>query len=439
MKLLLKNGTIINYANKFQEVADLLIENEKIKKIEKNIAETADRIIDCTGLYIMPGMIDMHCHLREPGGEHKETIETGSNSAIKGGFTTICPMPNTKPTPDSAIILSEIIEKAKKVAKCNVLPYSSVTKGEKGEELVNFEEQKQAGAIAFSDDGMPVENARMIREAMIKANDIGSFISEHCEEKSVSSGAINAGKVAEELNVEGVLPEAEEIMAARDIVIAETNNLHTHICHISTKTSVGTIRSAKQRGVKVTCETCPHYYSFTQEEVLKKGTNAKMNPPLREEKDKQAIIEGLKDGTIAIAKFQSQQKAKQRNYEKVVEALQSAEEEKSKELSKAPNGIIGFETALAATITNLVDKNEITLLDMCKLMSYNPAKLLKIDRGDISEGKIADITIFDKDQEYIYQKEDIVSKSKNTPFIGEKLKGRVKYTIASGNVVYEDK
>lgn len=424
MKLLLKNGTIINYANKFQEVADLLIENEKIKKIEKNIAETADRIIDCTGLYIMPGMIDMHCHLREPGGEHKETIETGSNSAIKGGFTTICPMPNTKPTPDSAIILSEIIEKAKKVAKCNVLPYSSVTKGEKGEELVNFEEQKQAGAIAFSDDGMPVENARMIREAMIKANDIGSFISEHCEEKSVSSGAINAGKVAEELNVEGVLPEAEEIMAARDIVIAETNNLHTHICHISTKTSVSTIRSAKQRGVKVTCETCPHYYSFTQEEVLKKGTNAKMNPPLRKEKDKQAIIEGLKDGTIDCI---------------VTDHAPHTEEEKSKELSKAPNGIIGFETALAATITNLVDKNEITLLDMCKLMSYNPAKLLKIDRGDISEGKIADITIFDKDQEYIYQKEDIVSKSKNTPFIGEKIKGRVKYTIVSGNVVYEDK
>ena len=424
MKLLLKNGTIINYANKFQEVADLLIENEKIKKIEKNIAETADRIIDCTGLYIMPGMIDMHCHLREPGGEHKETIETGSNSAIKGGFKTICPMPNTKPTPDSAIILSEIIEKAKKVAKCNVLPYSSVTKGEKGEELVNFEEQKQAGAIAFSDDGMPVENARMIREAMIQANDIGSFISEHCEEKSVSSGAINAGKVAEELNVEGVLPEAEEIMAARDIVIAETNNLHTHICHISTKTSVSTIRSAKQRGVKVTCETCPHYYSFTQEEVLKKGTNAKMNPPLREEKDKQAIIEGLKDGTIDCI---------------VTDHAPHTEEEKSKELSKAPNGIIGFETALAATITNLVDKNEITLLDMCKLMSYNPAKLLKIDRGDISEGKIADITIFDKDQEYIYQKEDIVSKSKNTPFIGEKIKGRVKYTIVSGNVVYEDK
>ena len=424
MKTLLKNGTLIDYKTNIFEKYDILIEEDKITKIEKEIKEQADKIIDCTNLYIMPGMIDIHCHLREPGFEYKETIETGAKSAVSGGFTTICPMPNTKPTPDSAIILSEIIEKAKKVAKCNVLPYSSVTKGEKGEELVNFEEQKQAGAIAFSDDGMPVENARMIREAMIKANDIGSFISEHCEEKSVSSGAINAGKVAEELNVEGVLPEAEEIMAARDIVIAETNNLHTHICHISTKTSVSTIRSAKQRGVKVTCETCPHYYSFTQEEVLKKGTNAKMNPPLREEKDKQAIIEGLKDGTIDCI---------------VTDHAPHTEEEKSKELSKAPNGIIGFETALAATITNLVDKNEITLLDMCKLMSYNPAKLLKIDRGDISEGKIADITIFDKDQEYIYPKEDIVSKSKNTPFIGEKIKGRVKYTIVSGNVVYEDK
>ena len=333
-------------------------------------------------------------------------------------------MPNTKPTPDSAIVLQQIINRAKEVNLCNVFPFSSVTKGEKGEELVDFKAQLEAGAIAFSDDGMPVENARMIREAMIATNKLGSFVSEHCEEKSVSAGAINAGEVAEKLGVGGVLPEAEEIMAARDIVIAETNNLHTHICHISTKTSVSTIRSAKQRGVKVTCETCPHYYSFTQEEVLKKGTNAKMNPPLREEKDKQAIIEGLKDGTIDCI---------------VTDHAPHTEEEKSKELSKAPNGIIGFETALAATITNLVDKNEITLLDMCKLMSYNPAKLLKIDRGDISEGKIADITIFDKDQEYIYPKEDIVSKSKNTPFIGEKIKGRVKYTIVSGNVVYEDK
>ena len=422
--ILLKNGTVIDYANNIQDVMDILIDDEKIVRLEKNIDLNAEKVIDCSGLYIMPGMIDMHCHLREPGGEHKETIETGSLSAVKGGFTTICPMPNTKPTPDSTIILSEIIEKAKKVAKCNVLPYSSVTKGEKGEELVDFPEQLKAGAVAFSDDGMPVENARMIREAMIKANKEGSFICEHCEEKSVSNGAINAGKVADELGVEGVLPEAEEIMLARDVVIAETNKLHTHICHISTKTSVDTIRSAKQRGVNVTCETCPHYYSFTVEEVLKKGVNAKMNPPLREEKDKEAIIEGLKDGTIDCI---------------VTDHAPHTKEEKDQGLSKAPNGIIGFETALSATITNLVDTGKISLLDMCRLISYNPAKLLKLDRGEIAVGKVADLTIFNKDKEYVYEEKDIVSKSKNSPFIGEKLKGKVTYTFVSGKIVYQDK
>ena len=417
MKLLLKNGTVIDYASKFQGKTDILIEDDKIIEISNKINATPDKTIDCTGLYIMPGMIDMHCHLREPGGEHKETIETGSKSAVKGGFTTICPMPNTNPTPDSAIILSEIIDKAKKVGLCNVLPFSSVTKGEKGEELVNFEELKSAGAIAFSDDGMPVVNSNMMRQAIIKTNKLGSFVSEHCEEKSVSAGAINAGEIADKLGVEGVLPEAEEIMAARDIVIAETNKLHTHICHISTKTTTDTIRSAKQRGVNVTCETCPHYYSFTVEEVLKKGVNAKMNPPLREEKDRQAIIQGLKDGTIDYAPH--------------------AEEEKAQGLAKAPNGIVGFETALPATITHLVDKGEITLLDMCRLMSYNPAKLLKLDKGEIAVGKTADLTIFDKDVEYVYTKEDIVSKSKNSPFIGEKLKGKVKYTVVGGKIVYE--
>ncbi len=422
MKLLLKNGTVIDYASKFQGKTDILIEDDKIIEISNKINATPDKTIDCTGLYIMPGMIDMHCHLREPGGEHKETIETGSKSAVKGGFTTICPMPNTNPTPDSAIILSEIIDKAKKVGLCNVLPFSSVTKGEKGEELVDFEEQLKAGAIAFSDDGRPVENARMIREAMIKTNKLGSFVSEHCEEKSVSAGAINAGEIADKLGVEGVLPEAEEIMAARDIVIAETNKLHTHICHISTKTTTDTIRSAKQRGVNVTCETCPHYYSFTVEEVLKKGVNAKMNPPLREEKDRQAIIQGLKDGTIDCI---------------VTDHAPHAEEEKAQGLAKAPNGIVGFETALPATITHLVDKGEITLLDMCRLMSYNPAKLLKLDKGEIAVGKTADLTIFDKDVEYVYTKEDIVSKSKNSPFIGEKLKGKVKYTVVGGKIVYE--
>ena len=422
MSILLKNGTVLDYASNTNEKLDVLIENNKIVKIGKEILG-ADEIIDCTGLLIMPGMVDMHCHLREPGGEHKETIETGCHSAVKGGFTTICPMPNTKPTPDSAIVLEKIISEAKRVNLCNVLPFSSVTKGEKGEELVDFEAQKAAGAIAFSDDGMPVENARMIREAMIKANKIGSFISEHCEEKSVSSGAINAGKIAEKLGVEGVLPEAEEIMAARDITIAETNNLHTHICHISTKTSVSMIRDAKKRGVKVTCETCPHYYSFTVEEVLTSGVNAKMNPPLREEKDKEEIIKGLKDGTIDAI---------------ITDHAPHTEEEKAKGLSTAPNGIIGFETALAATITNLIKPGYIDYMDMVRLMSYTPAKILGIDRGEIKEGAIADLTIFDPNKEYVYTKESIVSKSKNTPWIGIKLTGEVKYTIWNGRVVYKN-
>ncbi len=423
MKILLKNGTVIDYASKTNEKMDILIEDNKISKMQKQINENADTTIDCTNLYIMPGMIDMHCHLREPGGEHKETIETGSKSAVAGGFTTICPMPNTNPTPDNPDVLERIIKEAKRVNLCNVLPFSSVTKGEKGQELVDFKAQLEAGAIAFSDDGMPVENARMIREAMIEANKLNSFISEHCEEKSVSAGAINAGKIAEQLGVQGVLPEAEEIMASRDIVIAETNNLHTHICHISTKTSVNMIRDAKKRGVKVTCETCPHYYSFTVEEVLKSGVNAKMNPPLREEKDKQAIIQGLKDGTIDAI---------------ITDHAPHAEEEKAKGLASAPNGIIGFETALSATITNLVDKGYINYLDVVRLMSYNPAKLLKIDRGELKEGAVADITIFDPNKVYTYTKEMVVSKSKNSPFIGKQLKGKVQYTIVDGRIVYKE-
>ena len=421
MSILLKNGTLIDYKNSIFDKRDIFIEDNKITEISKEISKSADKIIDCTNLYIMPGMIDMHCHLREPGFEYKETIETGSKSAVAGGFTTIYPMPNTKPTPDSAIILQKIIEKSKQDAVCNILPYSSVTKGERGEELVNFEEMKNAGAIAFSDDGIPVTNSKIMREAIIKADKLNTFVASHCEEKSVAAGAINAGRVAEELGVEGVLPEAEEIMAAREIVISETNNVRAHICHISTKTTKNMVRDAKKRNVKITCETCPHYFTFTVDEVLKGGTNAKMNPPLREEKDRLAIIEGLKEGTIDCI---------------VTDHAPHSEEEKQRELSKAPNGIIGFETALSAEIMNLVDNGNITYLDLVKLTSYNPAQLLKIDKGVIEEGKIADITIFDPNEEYIYLKENIVSKAKNTPFIDKKLKGKVKYTIVNGNIVY---
>ena len=284
---------------------------------------------------------------------------------------------------------------------------------------------KNAGAIAFSDDGMPVVNARIMREAIIKANELGTFVASHCEEKSVSSGAINAGQVAQKLGVEGVLPEAEEIMAAREIVISETNNVRAHICHISTKTSKDMIRDAKKRGAKITCETCPHYFTFTVDEGLESGVNAKMNPPLREEKDKQAIIQGLRDGTIDAI---------------ITDHAPHTEEEKSQGLEKAPNGIIGFETALSAEIMNLVDAGHLDYLNLVRLTSYTPSRLLKIDdkTGSLELGKMADITVFDPNEEYIYTKDMVVSKSKNSPFIGKKLKGKVKYTIVSGRVVFKD-
>lgn len=424
MKTLLKNGTLIDYKTNIFEKYDVLIQDDKITKIEKDITEDVDNLIDCTNLYIMPGMIDIHCHLREPGFEYKETIETGAKSAVAGGFTTICPMPNTKPTPDSTIILQKIIDEGKRVNLCNILPYASVTKGEKGEELVDFKELKDAGAIAFSDDGMPVVNSKIMRQAIIEADKLGTYVASHCEEKSVSKGAINVGPVAEELGVEGVLPEAEEIMAAREIVISETNNVRAHICHISTKTSKNMIRDAKKRGVKITCETCPHYFTFTVDEIKKSGTNAKMNPPLREEKDRLAIIEGLKEGTIDCI---------------ITDHAPHSEEEKMQDLSKAPNGIIGFETALSAEIMNLIDTGDLSYLDLVRLTSYNPANLLKIDRGSIEVGKVADITIFNPNEEYVYTKEMIVSKAKNSPFIGKKLKGKVKYTLVNGNVVYKEK
>ena len=422
MTVVLKNGKLIDYATMIDDYFDILIEDNKIKEISKNINKKADKVIDCTDLFIIPGMIDMHCHLREPGFEQKETIETGMKSAVKGGFTTICPMPNTNPTCDSAFILQKIQNEAKRVGVCNVLPYASVTKGELGEELTDFEELKKAGAIAFSDDGMPVTRAKIMRDALIEANRLGTFVASHCEEKELGKGAINAGKIADKLNVKGVLPEAETLMAAREVELAEINNVHAHVCHISAKETARLIRDAKKRGVKVTCETCPHYYSFTEEEVLNSGTNAKMNPPLRKKDDMQEIIKAIQDGTIDCI---------------ITDHAPHTKEEKEVELEKAPNGIIGFETALAATVTNLVDKGYISYLDMVRLTSYNPAKILNLDKGSLQEGKIADITIFNPNEEYIYQKEDIVSKSKNTPFIGKKLKGKVKYTIVNGNIVYE--
>lgn len=423
MTLLLKNGKLIDYKSQTNDYLDILVEDGIIKEISKKIDITADKIIDCTNLFIIPGMIDIHCHLREPGFEYKETIETGMKSAVKGGFTSICPMPNTNPTCDSAFVLEKIQNEAKRVGICNVFPYAAVTVGEKGEELTDFGTLKNAGAIAFSDDGMPVTRAKIMRDAMIKAEKLNTFVASHCEEKELGKGAINAGEIADKLNIQGVFPEAETLMAAREVEIAEINNVHAHICHISAKETARLIRDAKKRGVNVTCETCPHYYSFTEEEVLNSGTNAKMNPPLRTKEDMEEIIKAIQDGTIDCI---------------ITDHAPHAKEEKEQGLEKAPNGIIGFETLLAATITHLIDKGYINYLDLVRITSYNPAKILGIDRGTIEKGKVADITIFDPNKEYIYTEDMIVSKSKNTPYMGKKLKGQVKYTIVNGKIVYKN-
>ena len=422
MTVLLKNGKVIDYKTRTEDYFDIFIENGIIKEIARDIDTVADDVIDCSNLFIIPGMIDIHCHLREPGFEYKETIETGMKSAVKGGFTSICPMPNTNPTCDSAFVLEKIQNEAKRVGLCNVFPYASVTIGEKGEELTDFEALKNAGAIAFSDDGMPVVRAKIMRDAMIKAEALNTFVASHCEEKELGKGAINAGEIADKLNVQGVFPEAETLMAAREVEIAEINNLHAHICHISAKETARLIRDAKKRGVNVTCETCPHYYSFTEEEVLESGTNAKMNPPLRTKEDMAEIIKAIQDGTIDAI---------------ITDHAPHSKEEKEQGLEKAPNGIIGFETLLAATITHLIDKGYINYLDLARITSYNPAKILGIDRGTIEKGKVADITVFDPNKEYIYTEDMIVSRSKNTPYIGKKLKGQVMYTIVNGKIVYK--
>lgn len=424
MRKILKNGFVIDYATSTNEKLDILIEDDKIKSIDRNLQIDAEELIDCTGLYVMPGMIDIHCHLRQPGFEYKETIESGSKSAVKGGFTTICAMPNTMPVPDNADVLKWIIEKGKKVDLCNVFSYSSVTKREQGRELVNFKEQVSAGAVAFSDDGVPLRNSKLAKEAMVVTTKLGRFVASHCEDEFFIGGGINAGSVSEELGVEGVYRESEEIMAAREIAIAGINDVRVHLCHISTEGTVALVRDAKARGVKVTAETCPHYYTLTDKEALISGSNAKINPPLRTQKDINAIIRGLQDGTIDAI---------------VTDHAPHSKEEKSRGLAIAPWGVIGFETALAVTITALVNKGHISYLDMVKLMSYNPATLINIDRGTIQEGKVADLTIFNPDIEYIYTEDMIISKSKNSPFIGKKLNGKVMYTIVGGKIVYKGK
>lgn len=423
MELLLKNGYVVDAANDFEGVADILVDNGKIVKCAPDIAETADKIVDCTGKTIIPGICDMHVHFRDPGQTHKEDIITGCEAAVAGGVTAVACMPNTVPVADNAETVRYIVEKAKG-AKAKVYPVGCITKGQNGEELCNYDELKAAGCVAVSDDGKPVLNVRLLARAMVKAHYAGLRVISHCEDPQVIAGGImNSGEVSKELGVKGMHRISEDISTAREIVIAGDLEMPIHIAHVSTATSMLLVRLGARYGAMVTSETAPHYFMLTDEKLRLRDADYRMNPPLRTEDDVTAITEGVCDGTIDCI---------------VTDHAPHAPEEKA-DFEKAPNGVVGLETSLAATLTALYHRGKISLKRIVRLMCVNPRKILGIAGGNFGEGEPADITVFDINEEWIVDPEKLHSKSRNTCFKGMKLKGRVKLTIVDGKIVYEDK
>jgi dihydroorotase len=424
MRLLIKHGRLLDPISKTDAVKDILVENGEVAMIADQIDMEADTVIDAEKKWVTPGLIDVHVHLREPGFEYKETIATGSYSAAKGGFTTICCMPNTNPVIDNEILVEYIKLKAEREAVVNVLPIGSITKGQKGEELANIGKMAQAGICAISEDGRTVMNAGLLKKAMKYANMFNLPILSHCEDKNLAgSGVMNAGETAELIGMKGIGADSEEVIVARDIILARGVKAKLHVCHISTKGSVQLVREAKQRGENVTAEVCPHHFSLTEKAVDGYDTNTKMNPPLRSEEDVEHIKQGLKENTIEII---------------ATDHAPHHMDEKNCEYDNAAFGIVGRETALPLGITNLVETNILKPIELIEKMSANPAKLLGIDKGIIQVGKTADITIIDPDEEYEIDINTFASKSKNSPFHGTKVKGKVLYTIVEGNIIVEN-
>lgn len=430
--ILIKNGHIIDPAQGINGVGDILIENGKIielmvkssDSVVKNNVKSKDQnsklyIIDAAGLFVLPGLVDMHCHLREPGFEHKETIKTGTLAALRGGFTSLCPMPNTDPVNDNPTVTHYILRRAYEERNCHIFPVGAITKGQKGEELAEMGLMFEAGCVAFSDDGRPVMNSLIMRRALEYSKIFNAPILSHCEDLSLSSnGVMNEGKVSTFLGLRGIPHQAEEIMVARDIALAELTGGRLHICHVSTEGSVRLIREAKRRGISVTAETCPHYFMITEEEVKGYNTNAKVNPPLRTEKDIDAIKEGLRDGTIDVI---------------ATDHAPHHIDEKNQPFDDAPSGISGFETALSLSL-RLVFDGVLTMTELIEKMTIAPARILGINAGTLKVGSSADITIVDINKEFIVESEKFLSKGKNTPFRGWMLKGVPLITICKGKI-----
>ena len=402
------------------EIVSLFVENGVIVDA---LSDSAEEVIDADGLTIMPGLVDMHCHLREPGYEYREDIKTGTASAAKGGFSSVCCMPNTKPVCDNAAVVEGILRRADQVGSANVFPIGAASKGLEGKEIAEMGLMKEAGIVAVSDDGKPIATANLLKKVMEYASDFDLPVLNHCEDLTIGEGAMNDGAVATSLGLRGIPAIAEEIMIARDILTAEYLDMPIHICHVSTARGIDIIRQAKKRGVRVTCETCPHYFSLTEDACETYDTNYKMNPPLRTEADRVAVIEGLKDGTIDCI---------------VTDHAPHHVDEKDIEFSLANNGIIGFETAFAVGYTYLVKPGFFTLKELIEKMAVRPSQILRLGRGTLDRGMPADITLADLDQKFVYTKEEIRSKASNSPYIGSELTGRIKMTITGGKITYDE-
>lgn len=427
MKLLIQNGHVLNPADGFDQKADLLIEDGMVKQIsvEPISAEAGMETIDAEGLYVMPGFIDLHVHLRDPGLTYKETLSTGGQAAAKGGFTSICPMPNTKPVTDTPEKVAEIVRRARIESPVHVLPVGAVTLGMEGETPTDVSGMKAAGAIAISEDGKSVMNSAVYAEGMKRAAEAGIPVFAHCEDiKLVRGGVMNAGKKAEELGLPGITNAVEDIIAIRDILLAKETGARLHLCHCSTKDSVPMVEHARAKGLPVSAEVCPHHFAMSEDDITEDHGRFKMNPPLRSKEDVQALKEGIRAGIMTCISTDH--------------APHSAEE-KNCSMKKAAFGIVGLETAFGLSVTELVEGGYLTPMELAAHMSWEPAKIIGIPKGDISQGKCADIAIVDMKETWTVDPDEFASKGKNTPFAGRKLTGRVKYTICDGNVVFKDR
>ncbi len=423
MRLLIKNGRVIDPANNIDRVTDIFVENGVISEIgvDTELDGLEMEVIDATGKTVAPGLVDMHVHLREPGYEYKEDIESGTKAAAMGGVTSCACMPNTNPVCDNAAVIEFIKNKAASLGYANVFPIGAISKGMKGAELAEIGEMKFAGAAGISDDGRPVESSSLMRRALEYAQMFDMAVISHCEDIPLADdGYMNEGYMSTYLGLRGITRAAEEVQVARDIIIAEATNTRVHIAHVSTRGSVDLVRQAKKRGVNVTCETCPHYFSLTEAACDGFNTNAKMNPPLRTGDDVAAIKEGLADGTIDAI---------------VTDHAPHHSDEKNCEFAVASNGIVGLETSLGLGIKCLVKEGVLTLSELIKKMTINPANILGINRGTLSLNHAADIVIFDPDKPWTVDVSKFQSKGKNSPFDGWELFGKPEYTILGGNIV----